>query len=198
MWNRELASGLQPGSSSPKSPKVPRKTQKQERMLTTALKRMIVRQPIAKIQQRWREGKKAFDTYHRGFLLQKPLVYFSQKAQYPPPTSEGLLLFSVATKLFPHSPFLLSLSTQPQQFPQTQQDGKKGRTFFSLSWSMFNCILGSIVPKIQTYMSSRSKDLSQKYSISWSWSFSCTLSQNLKETDNGGRRRCSPKTAELC
>ena len=50
MWNGELASGLQPGCSSPNSPKVPRKTQKQERMLTTALKRMIVRQPIAKIQ----------------------------------------------------------------------------------------------------------------------------------------------------
>lgn len=133
-------------------------------MLTTALKRMIVRQPIAKIQvsprgqQRWRKGKRLFMPILEVSFYRNPWSISARNLSTPPPTSEGLLPFKATPKLFPihpsFFPYPRSLKNSPKPTGQ-----KKGRDFFpSLEVCvMFSCILGSVVPTIHHLHGSKSK-----------------------------------------
>lgn len=102
-------------------------------MLTTTLNSRTVRQPIAKAggcslwgQQRWKE-RKTFYACPRVFLLQKPVVWFSQNAESSSSYFRGSASFEGSHRAVSvHPPFLLEAPTS------TTSPNQKGRDPFSM------------------------------------------------------------------
>lgn len=104
---------------------MPRKTQEQERLLTTAWTVWLSNSLLPRSRRSLPEGRaevegveKGFVCLPRIFLFKRPLVYSSQKAGYPFSYLWGAASYKAATKQFPIHP---SSCTQPQHLPRTSR-----------------------------------------------------------------------------